>query len=67
MGKIQRRLILYVSSILYDPPLPPIDQLYFCVNFMPSLFLLENKAGLKLLFSDFAKKYEWYEVVIVIF
>jgi hypothetical protein len=29
--------------------------LYFYVNFMPSLFLLENKAGQKLLFSDFAK------------
>ncbi len=28
---------------------------------------MENKAGQKLLFSDFAKKYECYEIVIVIF
>jgi hypothetical protein len=34
---------------------------------MPSPFLLENKAGQKLLFSDFAIKYEWYEDVIDIF
>jgi hypothetical protein len=62
---------MYASSILSDPPSPPppIDQLYFYmyVNFMPSLFLLENKAGQKLLFCDFAIKYEWYEVAIVIF
>jgi hypothetical protein len=54
-------------SMIPLPPLPPIDQLYFYVNFMPSLFQLENKAGQKLLFNDFAIKYEWYEVVQLLF